>query len=54
MLRACFTGAALLGDASTHWIGGMGVLVFIIAIVPLSGGSNINLIEGRKSGTISW
>ena len=29
----------------THWIGGMGVLVFLLAIIPLSGGSNINLMR---------
>ena len=34
----------------TNWIGGMGVLVFIIAIVPLSGGSNINLMRAESPG----
>ena len=44
------TGASILSDVEalsrcslfwrsfTHWIGGMGVLVFLLAIVPLSGG----------------
>lgn len=32
------------------WIGGMGVLVFILAIVPLSGGSNINLMRAESPG----
>ena len=33
----------------THWIGGMGVLVFIMAVVPLSG-SNINLLRAESPG----
>ena len=56
------TGASILADVEilphcvliwrsfTHWIGGMGVLVFIIAIVPLSGGSNINLMRAESPG----
>lgn len=34
----------------THWIGGMGVLVFLLAIVPLSGGSTINLMKAESPG----
>lgn len=34
----------------THWVGGMGVLVFLIAIVPMSGGSNINLMRAESPG----
>lgn len=34
----------------THWIGGMGVLVFIMAILPLSGGKNINLMRAESPG----
>ncbi|MBR6393152.1 MAG: TrkH family potassium uptake protein [Eubacterium sp.] len=35
----------------THWIGGMGILVFIMAVVPLSGGgSNINLLRAESPG----
>ncbi len=35
----------------THWIGGMGVLVFIMAVVPHSGGgSNINLLRAESPG----
>lgn len=34
----------------THWIGGMGVLVFLLAIIPLSGGSNINLMRAESPG----
>lgn len=56
------TGASILSDVEavsrcsttwrcfSHWIGGMGVLVFIIAIVPLSGGSNINLMRAESPG----
>lgn len=34
----------------THWIGGMGVLVFLVAILPLSGGGNIHLIKAESPG----
>ncbi len=56
------TGATVLGDIEnleksilfwrsfTHWIGGMGVLVFIMAILPLSGGNNIYLMKAESTG----
>lgn len=56
------TGASILSNVEalsycmlfwrsfTHWIGGMGVLVFLLAIVPLSGGSNINLMRAESPG----
>lgn len=56
------TGASVLSDVEalsycsifwrsfTHWIGGMGVLVFLLAIIPLSGGSNINLMRAESPG----
>lgn len=34
----------------THWIGGMGVLVFILAILPMAGGSNMNLMKAESPG----
>lgn len=56
------TGASILTDVEvlpksllfwrsfTHWIGGMGVLVFLVAILPLSGGSNVYLIKAESPG----
>lgn len=56
------TGASILTDIEalskcmlfwrsfTHWIGGMGVLVFLLAIIPMSGGSNINLMRAESPG----
>lgn len=56
------TGASILSDVEslshtsliwrsfTHWIGGMGVLVFLLAVVPLSGGSNANLMRAESPG----
>ena len=56
------TGASILTDVEalsytslmwrsfTHWIGGMGVLVFMVAIIPMSGGSNINLMKAESPG----
>lgn len=41
---------SLLWRSFTHWIGGMGVLVFMMAIIPMSGGSNINLMKAESPG----
>lgn len=41
---------ALFWRSFTHWIGGMGVLVFLLAIISLSGGSNINLLRAESPG----
>lgn len=41
---------SLFWRSFTHWIGGMGVLVFLLAIVPLSGGSNMNLMKAESPG----
>ena len=34
----------------THWIGGMGVLVFIMAFLPLGGAHNINIMKAESTG----
>jgi len=34
----------------THWLGGMGVLVFILAIMPSSSASAVNLLKAESSG----
>lgn len=57
------TGASILTDVEvishcglfwrsfTHWIGGMGVLVFLLAIMPLTkGGSPIHLLRAESPG----
>lgn len=56
------TGASILSDIEalshtalfwrsfTHWIGGMGVLVFMLAVMPLSGGSGTNLMKAESPG----
>mgnify|MGYP003302516754 CR=1 FL=1 len=56
------TGASILSDVEslpkslmfwrsfTHWIGGMGVLVFLISILPLSGSNNVHLIRAESTG----
>lgn len=41
---------SLFWRSFTHWIGGMGVLVFLLAIIPLSGGSHINLMRAESPG----
>lgn len=56
------TGASILNDVEalshcmlfwrsfTHWVGGMGVLVFILAILPLSGTDNMYLMKAESPG----
>ena len=56
------TGASILSDVEglsmsmqfwrlfTHWVGGMGVLVLIIAVLPLSGGYNMHLMRAESPG----
>ena len=40
----------LLWRSFTHWIGGMGVIVFLVAILPLSGGRNMHLVKAESPG----
>ena len=40
----------LIWRSFTHWVGGMGVLVFILAFLPLSGGRNINIMKAESPG----
>ena len=40
----------LMWRSFTHWIGGMGVLVFIMAILPLSGASNMHIMRAESPG----
>lgn len=42
--------ASLIWRSFTQWIGGMGVLVFLLAIIPMSGGSHINLMRAESPG----
>ena len=42
--------AHLFWRSFTHWIGGMGVLVFLVALLPLSGGSNVHLLRAESTG----
>lgn len=56
------TGASILSDVETlshsmlfwrsftHWVGGMGVLVFILAILPSSDGQNIFILRAESPG----
>lgn len=58
------TGASVIADVEalphcilfwrsfTHWIGGMGVLVFLLSILPMVGGSHMNLMKAESPGPI--
>ena len=42
--------ALIIWRSFTHWIGGMGVLVFIMAFLPLSGGHNMHIMRAESPG----
>ena len=56
------TGSSILPDVEalsrsvlfwrsfTHWIGGMGVLVFLLSLLHMTGGSHINLMKAESPG----
>lgn len=56
------TGSSILSDVEalphcllfwrsfTHWIGGMGVLVFVMAVLPLAGGTNMYMMKAESPG----
>ena len=56
------TGASILSDVEsmprsllfwrsfTHWIGGMGVLVFLLALLPMAGGQSILIMRAESPG----
>ena len=56
------TGASVVADVEalprgiifwrsfTHWVGGMGVLVFLLSLLPLTGGSHVNLMKAESPG----
>ena len=37
----------------THWIGGMGVLVFMLLILPLAGGNSLHLLRAESPGPVA-
>lgn len=56
------TGSSILTDVEalsycmlfwrslSHWIGGMGVLVFVLAILPMAGGNSIHVMRAESPG----
>ena len=40
----------LMWRSFTHWVGGMGVLVFVMAILPLSGAQNMHIMRAESPG----
>ena len=45
-----FPRSLLFWRSFTHWLGGMGVLVFLVALLPSSGGSNFYLMQAESTG----
>ncbi|PXV91144.1 trk system potassium uptake protein TrkH [Lachnotalea glycerini] len=56
------TGSSILNDVEalsycmifwrsfTHWLGGMGILVFILTILPITGGESMHLLRAESPG----
>ena len=44
------THCILFWRSFTHWIGGMGILVFILAILPMAGGHRMYLMKAESPG----
>lgn len=42
--------SVLIWRSFSNWIGGMGVLVFVMAVLPLSGGSNMYMMKAESPG----
>lgn len=42
--------SVLIWRSFTHWIGGMGVLVFLLSLLPLAGGYHMNLMRAESPG----
>lgn len=42
--------ASIFWRSFTHWIGGMGVLVFLLALLPMAGGSQMHLMRAESPG----
>jgi len=42
--------AVIIWRSFTHFVGGMGVLVFIMAFLPLSGGQNMHIMKAESPG----
>lgn len=42
--------ATLMWRSFSHWIGGMGVLVFILAVLPLAGDCNMHIMRAESPG----
>ena len=43
---------SLFWRSFTHWVGGMGIFVFMLAVVPLLGGSTFNLMKAESPGPV--
>ena len=43
----------LMWRSFTHWVGGMGVLVFVMAVVPMTDGHNMHLMRAEVPGPTS-
>ena len=43
---------SLIWRSFTHWVGGMGVIVLLLAILPMAGGYNMHLMKAESPGPV--
>ena len=43
---------SLFWRSFTHWVGGMGIIVFVLAVIPLLGGTTLNLMKAESPGPV--
>ena len=46
------THATLFWRSFSHWIGGMGIFVFLLAVMPMVGGVNMHLLRAESPGPV--
>ena len=44
--------ATLFWRSFSHWIGGMGIVVFLLAVMPMVGGVNMHLLRAESPGPV--
>ena len=46
----CLPKSMLLWRSFTHWLGGMGILMFILALLPVAGQNNMHIVRAESPG----
>ena len=46
----CLPKSMLMWRSFTHWLGGMGILMFILALLPVAGQNNMHIVRAESPG----